>query len=91
MKTTLHSVRKYAGEEYKFFINEPEYIGEKGILGIEITPYISVETPENCFGYSDTVLMDMRSEKVYTLHRYLQPWIKRKIKSHMLKIMMEVM
>lgn len=86
MKTTLHSIRKYAGEEYKFFINEPEYEGEIGICGIEITPYIHVETPENGFGYADTVLMDINSGKVYTLHRYLQPWIKKKIKAHMMKI-----
>lgn len=86
MKTTLHSIRKYAGEEYKFFINEPECAGETGILGMEITPYISVETPENCFGYIDTVLMDSKTGIVYTLHRHLQPWIKRKIKEQMLKI-----
>lgn len=89
MKTTLHSIRKYAGEEYKFFINEPEYAGEKGILGIEITPYISVETPDNGLGYTDTVLMDMNSKTVYTLHRYLQPWIKKRIKDRMLKIINE--
>ena len=90
MKTTLHSIRKYAGEEYKFFINEPEYVGETGILGIEITPYISVETPDNGFGYTDTVLMDSRTKTVYTLNRYLQPWIKKKIKEHMLRIEREV-
>ena len=85
MKTTLHSTRKYAGEEYKFFINEPEYAGEVGICGIEIEPYVSVETPENCFGYSDTVLLN--KGKAYTLNRYLPRWILKKVEQKMLDIM----
>ena len=85
MKTTLHSTRKYAGEEYKFFINEPEYAGEVGICGIEIEPYVSVETPENCFGYSDTVLLN--KGKAYTLNRYLPRWILKRVEQKMLDIM----
>ena len=51
MKTTLICIRKYNKEEYKFYLNEPEYVGELGVCGIEIEPYVSVETPENDFGY----------------------------------------
>ena len=88
MKTTLVCTRKYNKEEYKFYLNEPEYVGEKGVLGIEITPYVSVVTPENGFGYSDTVLMS--NNIPYTLHRYLQPWILRKIAVKMQSIMANV-
>ncbi len=80
MKTTLHSTRKYAGEEYKFFINEPEYAGEIGICGIEITPYIHVETPENDFGYADTVLMDMVSKRFILSIDIYNLGLKRKLK-----------
>jgi len=85
MKTTLIYTRKYNKEEYKFYLNEPDYVGEKGILGIEIQPYISVTTPENCFGYSDTVLMG--NDKAYTLYRYLAPWILKKIEKKMKEVM----
>ena len=85
MKTTLVCTRKYDGEEYKFFLNEPEYAGEKGICGIELDPYVSVETPENCFGYSDTVLLNRGT--AYTLNRYLPRWILKKVEQKMLDIM----
>lgn len=81
MKTTYKFSRKYDGEEYKFFLNEPEYPGEKGVCGIEITPYVSVKTPENCFGYEDTVLLwyengnVLKEGKPYTLERGLPNWI----------------
>jgi hypothetical protein len=85
MKTTLVCTRKYDGEEYKFFLNEPEYVGEKGVCGIELEPYMSVETPENCFGYSDTVLLNRGI--AYTLNRYLPRWILKKVEQKMLDIM----
>lgn len=80
MRTTYKFSRKYNEEEYKFYLNEPEYSGEKGILGIEITPYVSVKTPENCFGYEDTVLLwyengHLHDGKPYTLNRRLPAWI----------------
>ena len=89
MKTTLVCTKKYNKEEYKFFLNEPEYEGEKGVLGITITPYVSVETPDNGFGYPDTVLLSEGNGKAYTLHRYLPPWILKKIEKRM-KSFMEV-
>ena len=76
-QTTILFTRKFNKEEYQFFIHEPEYIGEKGICGIEITPYIAVVTPDNGLGYTDTVLFD--NGKAYTLNRYLQPWILKRI------------
>ena len=85
MKTTLVCTRKYNKEEYKFYLNEPDYAGERGVCGIEIEPYVSVETPENGFGYSDTVLMN--NGKAYTLHRYLPLWILKKIEKKMYDIM----
>ena len=87
MKTVYLFSRIYDKEEYKFFLNEPEYVGEKGVCGIEIEPYVSVETPENGFGYSDTVLMS--NGVAYTLHRYLPRWILRKIEDR-LKSFLEV-
>lgn len=85
MKTTLVCTRKYNKEEYRFFLNEPEYVGELGCCGIEIEPYISVETPVNTFGYTDTVLLNRG--KAYTLERYLPLWILKKIEQKMLDIM----
>ncbi len=86
MKTTLVCTRKYNKEEYKFYLNEPSYVGEKGVCGIEIEPYVSVETPENCFGYSDTVLISSNGI-AYTQHRYLPCWILKKIEKKMFEIM----
>ncbi len=85
MKTTLVCTRKFNKEEYKFYLNEPDYIGEKGICGIEVIPYVSVETPENGFGYSDTVLMN--NGKAYTIHRYLPLWILKKVEKKMKDIL----
>ena len=77
MITEVITTRRYNKETYIFKLNKPEYIGEKGILGIEITPYLSIETPENWAGYTDTVLFD--HGKAYTLNRYLPNWIKKRI------------
>ena len=85
MKTTLVCTRKYNKEEYRFYLNEPDYVGELGVCGIEIEPYVSVETPENAFGYTDTVLLNRG--KAYTLERYLPLWILKKIEQKMLDIM----
>lgn len=84
MITTLKCTRKFNGEEYKFFINKPEYVGEKGVCGIELTPYVSVETPENCFGYPDTILL--YDGTAYTLHRYLPKWILKRVEHKMLQL-----
>lgn len=96
MKTELLQTRKFDGEEYKFFINYPEYSGEKGVCGVEIEPYIEVETPPNSFGYPDTVLLGekaiytsngyfIKHEKfAYTLHRYLPRWILKKLEKQMI-------
>lgn len=85
MITTLVCIRKYNKEEYKFFLNEPSYVGEKEVFGIELEPYVSVSTPENCFGYSDTVLLN--HGKAYTLERYLPRWILNRLEKRMLDIM----
>lgn len=87
MFTTLICTRKYNKEEYKFYLHEPSYVGEKGCCGVEITPYISVETPDNGLGYTDTVLMNYG--KAYTLNRYLQPWILKKIEKKMIELMIK--
>ncbi|MBO7714523.1 MAG: hypothetical protein J6S85_13185 [Methanobrevibacter sp.] len=85
MKTTLVCTRKYNKEEYKFYINEPSYTGERGCCGIELEPYISVITPKNGFGYTDTILLS--HGKAYTLERYLPLWILKKIEKKMVDIM----
>lgn len=79
MKTTLIKTRKINGEKYNFFLHEPSFIGEKGCCGIEITPYISIETPENIFGYPDTLLYSDANNTLYTVHRYLPAWIKKEL------------
>lgn len=90
MKTTLVCTRKYNKGEYKFYLHEPEYIGEKGIFGMKIQPYVSVETPENAFGYSDIILMGEKiPDKIYcySIHRYLPKWILNRVGKQMQKIM----
>ena len=42
-----------------------------------------IETPENDFGYTDTVLFN--HEKAYTLNRYLQNWILKAITEALIK------
>lgn len=85
MKTTLVCTKKYDKQEYKFFLCEPEYVGEKGVLNMELEPYIWVETPANAFGYTDVVLL--YRGRAYTLERYLPLWILKKIEQKMLDIM----
>ena len=82
MFTTKLCTRKFNKETYTFYLHEPSYAGETGVCGIEISSYISVVTPENCFGYTDTVLMNSNG-KAYTLHRYLQPYILKQIENKM--------
>lgn len=79
MITKTIKTRKINHEIYTFILNYPEYIGEKGILGIELTPYITIQTPVNCFGYDDTLLYDAQSENLYTLNRGIQAWIKKEL------------
>lgn len=71
MSKELLFTRKINGETYKFFMNKG--IGCFGIY----SEYVSVETPENDFGYPDIVLFN--HGKAYTQHRYLQKWIMKKI------------
>lgn len=99
MEKILIQTRKHNGEEYKFYLNSPSYNGEVGILGIEIEPYITVYTPQNCFGYEDIVSLQTvrryneNGKKWYydivvtTTHRYLQPYIKKALKKQMIALM----
>lgn len=77
MKELLFT-RKYNKEEYRFFL-------ETMISWVDGKPkkYLSVETPENCFGYPDYV--HFSNGDAYTLHRYLQPWILKRIKDAVIK------
>lgn len=79
MTNKIIKVRRIQKENYTFILHLPDYIGEVGILGLEVNPYISIQTPENCFGYNDTVLYDIPSKQLYTLNRHLQPWIKKEL------------
>lgn len=71
--------RKYNKEEYRFF-------KKTMISWIDGKPktYLSIETPKNCFGYNDYVHFNSTGEP-YTLYRYLQPWILKKIKNAVIK------
>lgn len=79
MTTKFIKSRKINGEKYDFFLNTPDYLGEKGVCGIEITPYIEIKTPENIFGYPDTLLYSDTNNALYTLHRHLPAWIKKEL------------
>lgn len=90
--------RKHNGEAYEFYIVTPSYAGEKGCLGVEICPYVEVKTPENSFGYRDTILLHRvatfnndgyfsgYAQKAYTLWRYLPPYILKAIEKQMLRL-----
>ena len=79
MKYEVIATRKYNKEVYNFVLNLPSFKGEKGICGIEIKPYITVEAPENCFGYNDTFFYDDAKKSGYFMHRYHPQWIINKI------------
>lgn len=77
MEKQLLFTRKFNKETYKFYLNEG--IGCFGIY----SKYISVETPENSLGYTDTVLFNKGT--AYTLHRYLPKWILKQITQILIK------
>lgn len=77
MTKELLFTRKFNKETYKFFLNKG--IGCFGIY----SEYVSVETPENSFGYTDTILFNHGIP--YTLNQYLQPWIMRAATAILLK------
>ena len=87
MLKELVFTRKHRGEVYKFYIVRPEFEGEVGCLGIKVDPYVMVETPENDFGYTDTILLSNHTRTAYTLHRYLQPNVLKAIEKQMLNLL----
>ena len=86
MKTTHLCTRKYNKEPFIFYLNEPSYKGEKGYLGIEIEPYITVVAPHNAFGYADTILLDSQGH-AYSCERFFPKWILKKIEKKMIELM----
>ena len=79
MTKTVFKTRKFNKETYTFYLHTPDYAGEKGCLGVEISPYITVETPENSFGYSDTFFYMHKNKSGYYAWRNHLPWITKKI------------
>ena len=79
MQTTLFKTRKFDGGAYEFYLHEPSFEGEKGVIGIELTPYITVKTPENSFGYTDTFFYNHRENSGYYSWRYHPHWITKKL------------
>lgn len=79
MKKTIFKTRKFNGEKYTFYLHTPEYEGEKGCLGLELMPYITVETPENSFGYIDIFFYNGANQSGYFAHRHHPNWIKNQI------------
>lgn len=88
MKTTHLCTRKYNGEPFMFYLNEASYKGEKGCLGIEIEPYITVIAPCNAFGYTDTILLDSCGH-AYSCERFFPKWILKKIEKKMTELMVQ--
>lgn len=75
--------RKHNGEEYKFYLyRQYFYFGEGHPK--ELHDSIHVETPENAFGYPDTVLLSSSDgHNAYSLYRYLPKWILKKLEKQM--------
>ena len=65
--------RRYNKETYDFYLDE----NANG-------KYIMVKTPENSFGYTDTIILSQGL--AYTLHRYLPNWILNRIEAKMLEL-----
>jgi hypothetical protein len=78
MKTTLIKTRRFNKETYYIYLHQPSFTGESGCLGIDLESYVTVETPENCFGYPDTVHFNSFGYG-YCLHRLLPNWIMREL------------
>lgn len=89
MEDKVLTTRRYRGETYTF-----ELCSNISWVTGEPYRYISCTTPENCFGYPDTVLLNTCYDfalgrvitRAYTLHRSLPLWILEKIKSVMIKL-----
>ena len=77
MEKTLLFTRKFKGETYNFYMNKGV-----GCFGM-YSEYVSVETPKNDFGYTDTILFNQG--KPYTLNRYLPKWILKEIVDTLVK------
>ena len=96
MDDNILLTRRYDGETYTFYTNEMI----SWATG-ESVKYISCKTPENAFGYSDTVLLNENTWAVnadgyvvgisdsytaYTLWRYLPKWILKRIEKVMIML-----
>ena len=79
METIEVAKRRYNKEDYIFTLELPSYPGEKGCIGIELTPHICVITPKNCCGYNDYFHYNEVRNDGYFSYRYHPAWIKRKI------------
>lgn len=86
MEKTLIKTRRFNKETYKIYLIKPSYDGETGICGMEIEPYVQVETPENCFGYEDYVHFNSIGYG-YCLHRTLPNWIMKELEKINKKIL----
>lgn len=84
-------VRRYDKEEYSFFIKYSVFDGIEKF-------YPVCQTPENCFGYPDTVLLSKHvvydrngyycgeEPYAYPLQRRLQPWILKSIEKVLIEM-----
>lgn len=76
--------RKFGGKTYIFFANR-----QINCVSHEVEYYMTCITPENSFGCYDCVFRARPgndAEAVYTMYRYLQPWIRREIAKEFTKI-----
>ena len=79
MKEIKIEKRKIYGESYEFILNLPSFKGEKGVCGIEITPYIVCITPENGLGYNDTFIYQPETGYGSFSWRYHTPYVTKKL------------
>lgn len=90
MEKTLVKTRRFNKETYEIYLIKPSYEGETGCCGIEIEPYVQVKTPENCFGYEDTILFNSIGYG-YSLNMINHPnWIMRELEKINRKILQEL-
>lgn len=79
------TTRRYNKQTYTFYLNKLT----SGQL------YVTCETPPNCFGYPDIVLLaspsynDNFTPRAYTLYRTLPNWILNKIEAMLIKLAKE--
>lgn len=79
MKEIKIETRKIYGESYEFILKLPSFKGEKGVCGIEMTPYIVCATPKNGLEYNDFFIYQPETGHGSFSCRYHTPYVAKKL------------